>query len=150
MERSGRPRKMSPKKAKAAGAAGPKKGTRKRRGRRKRGAGEPPPWWRSDPRPPTQILAEEVLLTKQMVARVLGYRNVRSVDLIVAEDCASQTPCLKPVYLRRPPAPPGERRPANAPSFKSVRFRREDVLAYVEKMQEDFPHDLEWRFGGER
>ncbi len=105
---------------------------------------------RPDPRPPAQILAEEVLLTKPMLAKVLGYRSVRSVDSIVAEDCASDTPCLRPIYLRRPPAPAGGRRPANFPSFKSARFHRENVLAYLEKMREEFPWDLEWRFGGER
>ena len=56
-----------------------------------------------DPRPPVQILAEEVLLTKAMLARILGYRSVRSVDLLVADDCVSDSPCLKPIYLRRPP-----------------------------------------------
>ncbi|MDA1000087.1 MAG: hypothetical protein O2807_06170 [bacterium] len=109
-----------------------------------------PPWWAPDPRPATQIFEDEVFLTKQMLARVLGYRNVRSIDLIVAEDCASEAPCLQPIYLRRPHAEPNDRRPPGAPSFKSVRFRREDVIAYVEKMREPFPADLEWRFGGRR
>lgn len=112
--------------------------------------GSRPPWWAPDPRSAAQIFEEEIFLTKQMLARVLGYRNVRSIDLIVAEDCASESPCLQPIYLRRPHAKPGDRRPPGAPSFKSVRFRREDILAYVEKMREPFPADLEWRFGGRR
>ncbi len=103
-----------------------------------------------DPRTPRRILEEEAFLTKPMLAKVLGYKSCRTLDAIVAEDCASDSPCLRPVYLRRPPAPPDVARPANHPSFKSARFRREDVLAYVEKMQEEFPLDLEWKYGGMR
>ncbi|MBI3126733.1 MAG: hypothetical protein HYZ11_03920 [Candidatus Tectomicrobia bacterium] len=98
-----------------------------------------------DPRPAVQILAEEAVLTKPMLAKVLGYRSVRGVDNIIMEDCASEAPCLRPVYLRRadhgPPQP-------GVPSFKSLRFRKEDVLRYIEKMQVDFPFDLEWKNGG--
>ena len=103
-----------------------------------------------DPRTPRRILEEEAFLTKPMLARVLGYRSYRTLDAIIAEDCASAAPCLRPVYLRRPPPGAGARQPEGHPSFKSARFRREDVLAYVEKMTEDFPHDLEWKFGGVR
>ncbi len=117
--------------------------TRKRNGG---GAKQAPP----DPRTPRRILEEEALLTKPMLAKVLGYKSHRSLDAIVAEDCASDAPCLRPVYLRRPPPRPGVRQPKNHPSFKSARFRREDVLAYIEKMQEEFPLDLEWKFGGMR
>jgi hypothetical protein len=93
-------------------------------------------------------LADEALLTKAMLAKVLGYKSVRSVDLIVAEDCATERPTLKPVYLRRPALRKDPRRPEDFPSFKSLRFRRDDVLAYIEKMLADFPADLEWKFGG--
>lgn len=103
-----------------------------------------------DPRTPRRILEEEAFLTKPMLARVLGYKSYRTLDAIIAEDCASDAPCLRPVYLRRPPPRAGARQPEGHPSFKSARFRREDVLAYVEKMTEDFPHDLEWKFGGMR
>ncbi|MCY4383877.1 MAG: hypothetical protein OXE44_12080 [Nitrospinae bacterium] len=103
-----------------------------------------------DPRTPRRILEEEAFLTKPMLARVLGYKSYRTLDAIIAEDCASDAPCLRPVYLRRPPPRAGVRQPGNHPSFKSARFRREDVLAYVEKMTEDFPLDLEWKFGGMR
>ncbi len=106
----------------------------------------PPAWSLPDTRPATQILAEEALLTKAMLAKVLGYKSVRTIDLIVSEDCAGESPCLRPVYLRRPSAC-GERRRAGNPSFKSLRFRREDVLAFIRKMQTDFPADLEWRVG---
>ncbi len=109
-----------------------------------------PAWSLPDPRPASQILAEEALLTKPMLAKVLGYKSVRSVDFIVSEDCAGEDPTLRPVYLRRPPARRGAARPANVPSFKSLRFRREDVIAYIEKMQVDFPADLEWKFGGDK
>lgn len=103
-----------------------------------------------DPRTPRRILEEEALLTKPMLAKVLGY-GYRALDAIIAEDCVSGAPCLRPVYLRRPPPRPGDpRRPSNHPSFKSARFRREDVLAYVEKMREEFPLDLEWKHGGTR
>ena len=103
---------------------------------------------RPDPRPPVQILAEEVLLTKAMLAKVLGYRSVRSVDLLVADDCVSDSPCLKPIYLRRPPSmKPGG---GYNPSFKSVRFTVASLFAYAEKMQLDFPEDLEWKVGGVR
>ena len=116
---------------------------RKRRARR---AKQAPP----DPRTPRRILEEEAFLTKPMLAKVLGYKSYRTLDAIIAEDCASDAPCLRPVYLRRPPPRAGVKQPANHPSFKSARFRREDVLAYVEKMQEEFPLDLEWKFGGMR
>ena len=85
-----------------------------------------------------------------MLAKVLGYKSYRTLDAIIAEDCSSDAPCLRPVYLRRPPPRAGVKQPENHPSFKSARFRREDVLSYVEKMQEDFPLDLEWKFGGMR
>ena len=101
-----------------------------------------------DPRTPRRILEEEALLTKPMLPKVLGYGR-RALDAIIAEDCVSAAPCLRPVYLRRP-RPRDPRRPANHPSFKSARFRREDVLAYVEKMREEFPLDLEWKYGGTR
>ncbi|MFC1491606.1 hypothetical protein ACFLQ0_03345 [Nitrospinota bacterium] len=109
-----------------------------------------PAWSLPDPRSPSQILAEEALLTKPMLAKVLGYKSVRSVDFIVAEDCASEDPALRPIYLRRPRVRRGAWRPKDFPSFKSLRFRREDVFAYIEKMQIDFPADLEWKFGGRR
>lgn len=102
---------------------------------------------RPDPRPAAQILAEEVLLNKAMLAKVLGY-SVRSVDRIVQEDCAADDPCLKPVYLRVPHKRRGRSGalfPENFPSFMSLRFRREDVLRYIAKMQRGFPEDLEWR-----
>lgn len=118
----------------------------KSRGRGARRSRQAPP----DPRSPRRILEEEVLLTKPMLAKVLGYRSGRSLDAVIAEDCASDAPCLRPVYLRRPPPRPGAVQPANHPSFKSARFRREDVLAYVEKMREEFPLDLEWKYGGMR
>ncbi|MEK6710584.1 MAG: hypothetical protein AABZ64_08390 [Nitrospinota bacterium] len=105
---------------------------------------------RPDPRPPMRILAEEAVLTKAMLAKVLGYRSVRGVDNLILEDCASEAPCLRPVYLRCSPSGPSERRPPGFPSLKSLRFRREDVLRYILKMQVDFPFDLEWKFGGER
>ncbi|MFP6890623.1 MAG: hypothetical protein VCF07_12895 [Nitrospinota bacterium] len=101
-----------------------------------------------DLRPASQILADEALLTKAMLAKVLGYKSVRSVDLIVAEDCATERPTLKLVYLRRLALRKDPRRPEDFPSFKSLRFRRDDVLAYIEKMLADFPADLEWKFGG--
>ncbi len=106
-----------------------------------------PAWSLPDPRPAVRILAEEALLTKAMLAKVLGYKSIRTVDLIVAEDCGSDSPCLKPVYLRRPSPRDGRKRAGN-PSFKSLRFRQEDVLAFIEKMQADFPADLEWKVGG--
>jgi|APSaa5957512622_1039677.scaffolds.fasta_scaffold120046_1 hypothetical protein len=95
-------------------------------------------WSRPDKRSPDQILREEALLTKPMLAKVFGYKSVRSVDFLVAEDCVSDNPMLKPVYLRCP---------ENIPSLKSLRFRREDVADYIKKMQHDFPVDLEWKFG---
>ncbi len=101
-----------------------------------------------DPRPPVKILAEEVLLTKAMLAKILGYRSVRSVDHLVADDCVSESPCLKPIYLRRPSnVKPGG---GYNPSFKSVRFTVASLFAYAEKMQLDFPEDLEWKVGGAR
>ena len=36
------------------------------------------------------------------------------------------------------------------PSFKSVRFAVSSLFAYAEKMQLDFPEDLEWKVGGVR
>ncbi len=120
-------------------------GTAKTKSRGKNSS--PPAWSLPDTRPATQILAEEALLTKAMLAKVLGYKSVRTVDLIVAEDCAGESPCLRPVYLRRPSAR-GEGGDAGNPSFKSLRFRREDILAFIRKMQTDFPADLEWRAGG--
>lgn len=127
------------------GGAGKKTASRKSGPKRK----NPPARTRVDPRPASQILADEALLTKAMLAKVLGYKSVRSVDLIVAEDCATERPTLKPVYLRRPAIRKDPRRPEDFPSFKSLRFRRDDVLAYIEKMLADFPADLEWKFGGE-
>ncbi len=109
---------------------------------------EPPAWSLPDPRPPMQILSEEVLLTKAMLAKVLGYKSVRSVDFIVSEDCASESPALRPIYLRRPRSRNVEGRAESYPSFKSLRFRREDVFAYIDKMEADFPADLEWKYGG--
>ena len=100
-----------------------------------------------DPRPAARILDEEVLLTKAMLAKVLGY-SVRTVDRIVQEDCAGVDPCLRPVYLRVPHKRRGRSGalfPENFPSFMSLRFRREDVLRYVGKRTRDFPEDLEWR-----
>ena len=123
----------------------PAKNTRGRE-RRERSTKQAPP----DPRTPRRILEEEAFLTKPMLAKVLGYKSYRTLDAIIAEDCSSDAPCLRPVYLRRPPPRAGVKQPENHPSFKSARFRREDVLAYVEKMQEDFPLDLEWKFGGMR
>ncbi|MEE9239782.1 MAG: hypothetical protein V3U53_01160 [bacterium] len=107
-----------------------------------------PAWSLPDPRPASQILAEEALLTKAMLAKVLGYKSIRTIDLIVAEDCSSESPCLKPIYLRRPAGERGLKRARNSPSFKSLRFRREDIFAFIQKMQADFPADLEWKFGG--
>ncbi len=121
-----------------------KNGTAKAGGRRKKNT--PPVWSLPDTRPATRILAEEALLTKAMLAKVLGYKSVRTVDLIVSEDCASESPCLRPVYLRRPTMD-GEGRRSGNPSFKSLRFRQEDILAFIRKMQADFPADLEWRAG---
>ena len=106
----------------------------------------PPVWGLPDTRPATQILAEEALLTKAMLAKVLGYKSIRTVDLIVSEDCASESPCLRPVYLRRPTVD-GEGKRSGNPSFKSLRFRQEDILAFILKMRADFPADLEWRAG---
>jgi len=114
--------------------------------RRRRLSREP----RLDPRTAVQILAEEAILTKAMLAKVLGYRSVRGVDDIIAEDCASEAPCLRPIYLRRVRAGSRGHRPYGFPSLKSLRFRKEDVLRYIEKMQVDFPVDLEWKFGGRR
>ena len=107
-----------------------------------------PAWSRPDPRPASQILREEALLTKAMLAKVLGYKSVRTIDSIVAEDCASEIPVLRPVYLRRPASRRKGKRGPRSPSFKSLRFRREDVASYIVKMQVDFPADLEWKFGG--
>ena len=121
--------------------------TAKKKGRGKNSSS--PAWSLPDTRPATQILDEEALLTKAMLAKVLGYKSIRTVDLIVAEDCAGESPCLRPIYLRRPSLR-GEGRSAGNPSFKSLRFRREDVLAFIRKMQTDFPADLEWRAGGEQ
>jgi hypothetical protein len=104
-------------------------------------------WSRPDPRPASRILEEEALLTKPMLAKVLGYKSVRTIDTIVAEDCASELPVLRPVYLRRPAARRDGKSGPRFPSFKSLRFRREDVTAYIVKMQVDFPADLEWKFG---
>lgn len=118
-------------------------GRPRRRKRRSRDA-------RPDPRPAMQILAEEAVLTKAMLAKVLGYRSVRGVDNLIAEDCASEAPCLRPIYLRRARPGPPRRLPAGFPSLKSLRFRKEDVVRYIEKMQVDFPFDLEWKFGGGR
>ena len=105
---------------------------------------------RPDPRPAVQILAEEAILTKAMLAKVLGYRSVRAVDELIAEDCSGEAPCLRPVYLRRTSPGADSRRPPGFPSLRSLRFRKEDVLRYIEKMQVDFPFDLEWKFGGKR
>ncbi len=87
------------------------------------------------------------MLTKPMLAKVFGYKSVRSVDFLVAEDCVSDNPILRPVYLRRPPSDGEIEGPENLPSLKSLRFRREDVTAYIKKMQLDYPVDLEWKFG---
>lgn len=106
-----------------------------------------PAWSRPDSRSPDRILREEALLTKPMLAKVFGYKSVRSVDFLVAEDCVSDNPMLRPVYLRRAPADEEVEGPENLPSLKSLRFRREDVIAYIKKMQLDFPVDLEWKFG---
>lgn len=106
---------------------------------------------RPDPRPAARILEEEALLTKAMLAKVFGYGSVRSVNRLIEDDCAGADPCLKPVYLRVPHKRRGRSGalfPENFPSFRSLRFRREDVLRYIAKMQRGFPEDLEWRTGG--
>lgn len=121
-------------------------GIAKAGGRRKKYI--PPVWSLPDSRTARQILAEEALLTKAMLAKVLGYKSVRSIDFIVSEDCASGSPALRPIYLRRPRPRNVDGRTESYPSFKSLRFRREDVFAYIDKMEADFPADLEWKYGG--
>ncbi len=110
------------------------------------------PWESPDPRSPQKILEEEALLTKRMLAKIFGYKSVRSVERIIEDDCVSGAPCLKPIYIHTPHRRRGRSGvlfPQDFPSFQSLRFRREDVVAYLKKHQRAFPVDLEGALGEE-
>ncbi len=58
-------------------------------------------------------------------------RSVRSVDHLVADDCVSDSPCPKPIYLPPPNTKSGG---GYYPSFKSVRFAVASLFVYARKM----------------